>query len=293
MRQVVIFILCLVLVNLGVVNASRFEMLSITYEYESTDRNESEQQAVARAYQQAKQEALNKRFGVDVSSIVVSQQQEQTVDGTLEYKDAFYQLGGSVSRGEWIETIREVLVEEPRYTHGTWYVKVHVEGTGRMRNGEPIQISTALINNDHDYEGRKVFYDGDDFYLRFSSPVDGSLLVYLVDAEQQAYCMLPYATSKLGYFPIEANKEYLLFEPTSGFDGYQLTTATGLEQNAVYIVFSPNVVTKAKDEKGGKNWRDEPLPRGLSYKDFLQWLSRHQIRDEQMVVKTEVITIRK
>lgn len=270
------------------------EKLSITYDYVSSDRNESEQQATAHAFEQARQEALNKRFGVDVSSIVVSQQQELVVGGEVDYRDAFYQLGGTVSRGEWIKTTKEEVVGTPRYERGTWYIKVRVEGKGRMRNGARVNISAMLINNDHDRDSRTTFYDGDDVYLRFSSPVSGSLLVYLVDAEQQAYCLLPYESSAIGYYPIEANKEYLLFNETAerGATEYTLNTERGVEQNVVYVIFSPNTVTKAKDVKADKNWRDEQLPRTLSYKDFLQWLSRNQIRDEQMIVQPEVITIK-
>lgn len=271
------------------------EKLAITYDYVSEDRTESEQQAVAHAFEQARQEALNKRFGVDISSIVVNQQQEQIIGGEINYSDAFYQLGGTVSRGEWIETTREEVVGEPRYERGVWHIRVRVEGTGRMRMGEPVHISAMLINNTHDRESRKVFYDCDDIFLRFSAPVSGSLLVYLIDGEQQAYCLLPYESSATGYYPIEANREYLLFSENAEHSAteYTLTTERAMEQNVVYIIFSPNVVTKAKDTRADKNWRNEALPRTLSYKDFLQWLSRNQIRDEQMVVQPEVITIKK
>lgn len=45
--------------------------------------------------------------------------------------------------------------------------------------------------------------------------------------------------------------------------------------------------------KDAKNWRDEQLPRLLSYEDLMKWLARNQTRDENMVVRREVITIRK
>jgi hypothetical protein len=65
------------------------------------------------------------------------------------------------------------------------------------------------------------------------------------------------------------------------------------EQNALYVIFSPNTFTKAPDQQAGKNWRDEQLPRQLSYEDLMKWLARNQTRDENMVVRREVVTIRK
>ena len=44
---------------------------------------------------------------------------------------------------------------------------------------------------------------------------------------------------------------------------------------------------------GNQNFREEQLPRVLSYADFLKWLSKNKIKDSQMVVKREVITIKK
>ena len=65
------------------------------------------------------------------------------------------------------------------------------------------------------------------------------------------------------------------------------------EHNVLYVIFSPNTFTKAIDQQSGTNWRDEQLPRQLSYEDFMKWLARNQTRDENMVVRREVITIRK
>ena len=51
--------------------------------------------------------------------------------------------------------------------------------------------------------------------------------------------------------------------------------------------------TKAGDKQSGKNWRDEQMPRQLDYESFMKWLARNQTRDEDMVVRREIVTIRK
>ena len=61
----------------------------------------------------------------------------------------------------------------------------------------------------------------------------------------------------------------------------------------IYIVYSPNVFTKAGDKQSGKNWRDEQMPRQLDYESFMKWLARNQSRDEDMIVRREIISIRK
>jgi hypothetical protein len=94
---------------------------------------------------------------------------------------------------------------------------------------------------------------------------------------------------------IEANREYVFFSQDHDrlADEYVLGTVKSIEYNAFYIIFSPNKFTKASDFGGKKNWKNQPLPRVLPYADFLKWLSRNQIKDKKMVVKTSVIAIRK
>jgi hypothetical protein len=131
--------------------------------------------------------------------------------------------------------------------------------------------------------------------LRFTSPVSGALCVYLIDAEQNAYCLLPYQSTTIGFQAVEANQNYLFFsadiDPRA--DEYTLGTEKASEQNALYVIFSPNTFTKAVDNQSGNNWRNEPMPRVLSYQELMRWLARNQTRDENMVVRREVITIKK
>lgn len=275
--------------------ASKPEKVSITYTYESNDKSESQQTVVQHAYTKAQQRVLEDKFGVDVSSIVVSLDQERERNGYSATSEDFFSLGGTTSRGEWIQTLEEKVVEAPSFRDGEWRVVVYVEGLARPKNGEPIHLSYQFVNHTDDRLPRSAFHDGDDLFMRFASPVAGMLCVYLVDANKDVYCLLPYQLGQVGCQPIEANTDYLFFTTTTdrSADEYTLNTQTNEENNVLYIVFSPNKFSKAKDNKGATNWRDEQLPRTLSYPDFLNWLSKNQIKDEEMVVLTEVVTIRK
>ena len=155
--------------------------------------------------------------------------------------------------------------------------------------------TSAFVRSVEDLESPVTFRDGNDIYLRFSSPVAGSLCVYLVDEDQNAFCLLPYANQQSGAQAIEANKDYVFFYEKfdKNADEYVLTCERSMEQNALYVVFSPNTFTKANDTQSVTNWRDQPMPRQLSYADLLKWLARNQAKDEAMVVRTSVISIRR
>lgn len=291
MKKVVLFILCVLSLPLFA-GKDKLTNVSITYDYLSNDRNESRAEAEIHAIEKAKRRALENAFGVDVSSIVVSMDKETSDNGRLFSDEEFFSLGSTVAKGEWIETISENILNI--YHDGQlWHVRVFVEGKAREKSGVPIDIQYAFINNAHDKQNRTTYYDNDDIFLRFTSPVAGALCVYLIDNEKTAYCLLPYMRSDKGYQDVRANKEYLFFSSDTDreADEYVLTTQTEVEHNVLYVIFSPNKFTKARDKKGARNWRKQQVPRNLPYKDFVEWLAQVQTADKNMQVRTEVISI--
>ena len=288
-----LLIICALLICL-VSFAGDIKHISITYDYISDNPNETPEQAEHIAIQRAQQKALEEHFGLDVvgiTSVMLRNRQEgQQVSSTSNV----FSLRETSVRGEWIETTSQKVLNKT-FEKGFWHVKVYIAGRARNHSTEKPEIHYAFINNAHDKQNRDQYYDGDDIFLRFTSPISGVLCVYLVDAEQNAYCLLPYQSSAIGYQKIDANQEYLFFSTSTdpNADGYTLNCMQSSEQNALYVIFSPNTFTKAADQQAGKNWRDEQLPRFLSYEDLMKWLAKNQTRDENMVVRREVVTIRK
>ena len=286
-----IFVIFIFVLTCSMSFAKDIERVSAIYEYISDNPNETPEEAERKAFERAREKALEEKFGLDVGRINTTYINNRSGlgNGVLD----MFSLGGSSIRGEWLETIEQRVIEK-RYERGFWIIKVRVEGKARSVNSEAIDILSYFVNDVNDRYNRDIFNNGDDFYLKFSSPVNGSLCVYLIDTEQNAYCLLPYGNMSSGCQPIEANREYIFFSQDfdNSADEYILETVKSVEHNALYIIFSPNEFTKARDYDGGENWKDEPMPRVLPYTDFLKWLSRNQIKDEKMVVKTEVITIR-
>ena len=286
-------VICALLICL-VSLAGDIKHISITYEYISDNPNETPEQAEQAAIQMAQQKALEEHFGLDVVGITSTMQRNRQEGLQVSSTSDVFSLRETSVRGEWIETISQKVLEKT-FEKGFWHVKVYIAGRARNHSTEKPEIQYTFINNAHDKQNRDQYYDGDDIFLRFTSPISGALCVYLVDAEQNAYCLLPYQSSTIGYQKINANQEYLFFSTSTdpNADEYTLNTVQSSEQNALYVIFSPNTFTKAIDQQAGKNWRDEQLPRFLSYEDLMKWLARNQTRDENMVVRREVVTIRK
>ena len=193
-----------------------------------------------------------------------------------------------------------------------------VEATIKLKGGSPRTISESLVristpqtqspvssganfqtkilrNGIDDKSESNQFYNGDDLYLSFRSPVNGYLAVYLVDAENQAYCLLPYRNQASGIYPIKAHQRYLFFNAKeaplserSYVDEYIMTCNRSKEQNQIYIIFSPNQYAKATD-----NSISDQLPRELSFDNFQGWLAKCRKNDVDMSVTMIPIMIKK
>ena len=285
-------IICALLICL-VSFAGDIKHISITYDYISDNPNETPEQAERIAIQMAQQKALEEHFGLDVVGITSTMQRNRQEGQQVSSTSDVFSLRETSVRGEWIETTSQKVLNKI-FEKGFWHVKIYIAGRARNHSTEKPEIKYAFINNVHDRQNRDQYYDGDDLLLRFSSPINGALCVYLVDAGQIANCLLPNPTSKFGYQQIEANCDYLFFynELYKNSDVI-LDALSSSEHNVLYIIFSPNSFTKAIDQQSGKNSRGDYLPRQLSYEDFMKWLAKIQTRDENMVVRREVITIRK
>ena len=152
-----------------------------------------------------------------------------------------------------------------------------------------------LRNGTEDKFESDTFKSGDDFYLSFTSPISGYLAVYLVDADKQAFCLLPYRQQTNGIYPVKANQRYIFFNEEEApkservlVDEYVMTCSQSVEQNQIYLIFSPNQFVKASDDNINYG-----LPRQLSFDEFNKWLARCMKADPSMKLEKKPIKIRK
>lgn len=241
-------------------------------------------------------ERLKTQLIADEFGTTISQSNSTLVKNSNGESEAdFLSIGGSEVKGEWIETI-----DKPRfdisYEKDILVVRVAVKGRIREIVSSTIDVKSLVLRNGiEDRFESNSFKSGDDLFMSFQSPVDGYLVVYLIDADQQAYCLLPYQNMKNGSFHVEANKKYVLFsaqevspELKPYIDEYTMTCSRKQETNIIYTIFSTNIFTKAVDNKN-----DESLPRELSYEEFQKWLIHNQNKDRNITYKMTTITINK
>ena len=244
--------------------AGEIQKVSAVYEYTSNNLNETLAEVEANAFERAKQKALEDKFGLDVNSVSNSLQINRASGNNAQTETNVFSLGGTAVRGEWIETISEEIIE-------------------------PAGHNSAFV----DADGKRYIV----YHTRFNSGNESHLPMakQFGISEEGWPCLLPYATQQAGAQAIEANKDYVFFYEKfdKNADEYVLTCERSMEQNALYVIFSPNTFTKANDTQSVTNWRDQPMPRQLSYADLLKWLARNQTKDEAMVVRTSLISIRR
>ena len=171
-------IICALLICL-VSLAGDIKHISITYEYTSDNPNESPEQAEQTALHLAKQKALEEHFGMDVVGISSTMQRNRQDGHKVTSSSDVISLRETAVRGEWIETTSQKILDKS-FQKGFWHVKVYIAGRARNHSTEKPEINYAFINNAHDKQNRDQYYDGDDIFLRFTSPVSGALCVYLV-----------------------------------------------------------------------------------------------------------------
>lgn len=276
--------------------AQRTKTVETTYTY-YVPGGQSINAAKESALQYAQCEAIAKEFGtlVNQSNTLVVKNK----DG--KSSEDFYSLSSTDVKGEWLETRGEPKYQI-EYKDNELVITVTVKGVIREIVSASIDIKATLMREGQG--GRKVattdFNNGEDLYLQFTSPVEGYLAVYLLDKDN-AYCLLPYMRDGSGKVKVKAGKQYLFFSPQAVpqaeramVDEYTMTCSGDEDEfNKVYIIFSPNMFTKASDAEGGSNDHGLTLPRQLSFKDFNTWLTKNRRRDKNMMVVMENITIKK
>ena len=229
------------------------------------------------ALERAKIQALADAFGTLVSQVNSTVVRNENGSSTTD----FLSIGGSNVKGEWLETVGDPMFDIS-WQGDMLVIKVEVDGRAREIKGSGFGLEAKLLRNGTDprFESSE-FCEGDDLYLYFLSPVDGYLAVYLLDeTTEEVFCLLPYKGSGESAYQVVHDKPYVFFsakkamENPDEVDEYTLTCSRSVEQNTLYIIFSPNLFAKANASD-----EDIRLPRQLPLKSFLEWLATARTKD--------------
>ena len=204
------------------------------------------------ALNQAKLTAIADEFGT-----IIAQTNLTHIEASGEHsKQRFSSYGSSDVKGEWIETIGEPEYKVS-YEQNQLVVFCHVKGKAReLLSSKADVLVKVLRNGTEDRFESYEFKNGDELYLSFQAPVNGFLAVYLVDGSQLVQCLLPYSGQQDGIYQTKANKHYILFSekaaPKEPVDEYVMAAENAVENNQIYVIFSPNQFFKAVDTASAK-----------------------------------------
>lgn len=283
-----LFSVCFILGMSLVAVAQKTERVTATYTYYAPE-HVSIEEARRVALQRAQLQAIADAFGT-----IVTQTNATTVKNENGKSDvSLLSLGASEVKGEWLRTDGEPEYEIA-YEDGMLTVTVRVKGVIREIVNAAVDFQArVLCNGTEDRFEQDRFRNGDDLYLSFQSPVDGYLTVYLLDAEGTAYCLLPYRGDTGGRVAVKGNRRYVFFsvddvpaEERGMVDEYVMTCGNKEELNQIYVIFSPQLFTKAVDYAG-----EGLQPRELPYEEFQQWLFDCRKQDREMRVEVKHIVI--
>ena len=270
MRQAVVLLLMMLTQTAF---AQRVKTVKGEYTYHAPE-NVTIEQARRIALERAKIQALADEYGTIVQQQNITRVENSNGESTTD----FFSVGGSEVKGEWLGDEDEPEYEI-RYEDNMLVVTCRVKGKAR-----------ELVS------ANSEFFAGDDLYLSFLSPVKGYVAVYLIDADRQAYCLLPYRSQSEGAYAIKDDQRYVFFsakdvpqQERAFVDEYNMTCDKDEEHNLIYVVFSPNEFTKAVDRASDS----ETLPRQLSHKELQEWLAKCRKYDKEMNVQSFPMTIKK
>ena len=267
---------------------------------------ESKTEAKDKALELAKINALENAFGtliVQGNTIFI---ENKKTGEKVETKTTFKMIGNTAVKGEIIQVLKtdykETVQKEKinRKKVEVTYIDCEISLEAKELTDSKIETQAFTLNKLDIIKPVTDFYEGDDLYLYFKSPVNGYLAVYLDDGEQ-AQCLLPYRKMPAGMeeaMPIIADKEYIFFSDKPQYnyfkddffaeDTYELVASSEKDINRLYVVFSKQLLNKPILGTNSDNKlliefekNNYELPRVINSNAFQEWLIKvQQIRND-------------
>ena len=252
------------------------------YEYMTT------KELIKECVSQARIEALKEAFGELIQS------NTNVMDASIDGEDIsnFYTETLLSSKAEWLEDTKKPEVRQEMEGDKLVFI---AEVWGKVREIEPVTIDInwkILAGDTEDFCENYKFKNKERIFIKFKAPCEGYLAIYILDSHmKKANLLLPTKQNTSGYYHIQPNKEYILFDPN--FDQasfphhYIMTTSCPKEMDQVVLLFSPNKFTRSNVNEGNRL-----QPQSLSIEDFEKWLVNLRRKHKDLLVdRTKWITI--
>ena len=262
-------------------------------------------------------DALEKAFGIAVIEGNTTFVQDVVTKEKVETNTVFNSIANTLVKGEVIEVLDkqfalvygEILIEGKKRQLKEYRCTVKIRAREFKDNSVDFKMFPLKCLDIH-CKATTFKAGEDDFYIYFRCPVSGYLAIFLDDGEH-AQRLLPYRQMGPAFeqgVPVIANTEYFLFsneEPYQYFDAtadeYVFETDQLVDQDRLFVVFSNNLIVQPYIEKDygsdelseaerEAGWR---MPDALASEDFQRWLINSRIKNRDIVVEVEDITIKR
>ena len=299
MKLPLLSIFCLLLLSGPVLLSQKVKKSSGEYQVNLTDSDYSEQEACQVCMEMAMIEAIEKAFGRVVIQGNTTVIQNTNTGETVESAQLFNMIAETYVNGEWVKTLDESC---DRFTsEGKFWVRCKVKGQVQEMSKPNINLEVKALDCEDLQCETTEFKDAESFFLYVKSPVDGYVTIYLSDPGT-AQRLLPYSSMPKGQInavPVRADKEYIFFSKRKdalnlrGYvDEYELYAASELDQNRIYVIYSPEPLTKPALYRDNTGVESE-APMQLEAKAFQRWLAEQRQFNQDMEVARLDISIRK
>ena len=285
MKKIVVTSVLLLVILFAVAQSQPGKIVKVTGTAQvKMEANMTRDEAYEKAKELAKIDAIQKAFGTYV---------EQQADMTIANGMSSYNIIGTTKvKGEWIETINigyKQNFETEKTPSGILQVPwITCTIKGKARKATPkAQIQFDILNSPNPASRTLSFYDREQLYLWFKSPVNGYLTIFLED-DDAVYRLLPYLSMDARYqsgVPVKSDTDYLFFSPEHNIfidlsvDELILNlNKPPIEYNYIYIIFSENPFNKPVLNQSQVN-NEKTLPRSLSKEEFQRWLAYNRSLD--------------
>lgn len=252
------------------------------------ETNDSPADCKRKALAQARIEAL-RSFGTIVSHNLFQSES----DNGESAESSFLALSESEVKGEWLGDVGEPDYQTSFSDDDTLVVTCRIKGRARALSNEAAEFESVVLRNGTDRRNADThFNDGDDMYVSFSAPVNGYVMIFLLDEAGDAYCLLPYLRSTEDMVKVKKNYDYVFFDSSragtefGSVDDLVMTSDRKKEYNKLYVLFSPNPIAMpmVRPKRDG-------LPASMKTEDFHKWIIKVRRNDPRLGVQSTPITI--
>jgi hypothetical protein len=283
------------------------------------DDNLTKAQARAIVIERAKIQAIKSKLGEVIVQGNATYLRNTSNGVKQESLQSFNMQSETLVNGEWVRDSHEPKVTFENHTNTQsqleeMWIKAKVSGIIRELPPNIVQFQSRSLNCPKRECQTDVFNHNQQYYLSFTSPVNGYLCVYMdIPEENKTYRLLPYKylTSENAVF-VKANQTMIFFS-----NNKEHQTATGLskseeivleltkdnpqELHKLFVIFSPDnnfsqpiLYSVAENEAQEKIVKSKfELPLHLPSETFQKWLNELRSRNKKVQLHTELLTIRK